>query len=180
MKPRHPSISDKEKHQKGKFAPRAPKSRKEGAEFGPGKVDIVMCKNCDAVYYEKSWHHSLEDYWQLSQDKRVKFVICPACQMIKDKKYEGVVTLENVPQKREEEILRLVRNVAERAFKRDPMDRIIHIDHEAPDGKSTINIFTTENQLAVSIGKQIKRAFKEKLDIQWSHQESTVRVRISF
>jgi len=159
-----------------KFAPRIPKPRKEEAEFGPGKIDIIMCKNCDSVYYKKSWHHRLEDHKQFSEDKRIKFILCPACQMIKDKKYEGVVTLENLPQEKREEILNLVKNVGKRGFKNDPMDRIIEIKKPGEQ----IEIFTTENKLAVIIGKQIKRAFKGKLEIKWSHQESTVRVKVTF
>ena len=173
----HPSISKQDKYQKGKFAPRIPKSRKEEAEFGPGKIDIVMCQSCHSVYYEKSWHHGLGDYQQLSEDKRIKFVLCPACQMIKDKKYEGVVTLENVSQDKKAEMLNLVRNVGKRAFEKDPLDRIIEIKGES--GKGKIEIFTTENQLAVIIGKKLKRAFQGKLDIKYSHQESTARVKLT-
>ena len=172
----HQSISKQDRYQKGKFAPRVPKSKKEEAEFGPGKIDIVICKKCGSVYYGKSWHHRLEDYKHLSEHKNIKFVLCPACQMIKDKQYEGVVTLINIPQDKKAEILNLVRNVGQRAFEKDPLDRIIKIKKGGKD----MAIFTTENQLAVIIGKQIKRAFQGKLNIKWSHQESTVRIRITF
>jgi NMD protein affecting ribosome stability and mRNA decay len=157
---------------KGKHQPRIPKSRKECQEFGPGQIDVLMCQKCGAVYYYKSWHHRLEDYQKLSEDKRIKFVLCPACQMIKDKKYEGQVILRNAPENKKKEILRLVEHIGERAYQRDPMDRIIEIR----DRDREVEVLTTENQLAISIGKQIKRAFKGNLDIQWSHQESTTRV----
>jgi len=159
---------------KSTFQPRVPKSRKEDQEFGPGQTDLMLCSQCRAVYYYKSWHHRLENYQKLSEDKRIKFTLCPACQMIKDKKYEGLVSLKEVSQDKKEEILKLVKNVGERAYQRDPIDRIIEIRDRNRD--RDIEILTTENQLAVSIGKQIKRAFKGHLEIQWSHQESTVRV----
>lgn len=155
-----------------KYQPKAPRSKKEEQEFGPGQIDILLCQKCEAVYYYKSWHRRLEDYQDLSENKRIKFVLCPACQMIKDKRYEGQVILKNAALDKKEEILRLVNNIGQRAFKRDPLDRIISVKSKSEE----IEILTTENQLAVSIGKQIKRAFKGKLDIQWSHQESTVRV----
>jgi len=157
---------------KGKFQPSLPKSRKEKQEFGPGQINIVLCKECGAVYYYKSWHHRLEDYQKLSEDKKIKFTLCPACQMIKDKMYEGQLILKNLPPDKKEEILNLVKNVGQRAFKRDPLDRIIGIQEK----NNQVEILTTENQLAVSIGKQIKRAFKGNLEIKWSHQESTVRI----
>jgi len=170
-------ISKKLQRQiKGKCQPRVPKSKKEEAEFGPGKIDIVMCKECSAVYFHKNWHHNLEEYQELSEDKPIKFVVCPACQMIKDKMFEGQLILKNTPADKKEEILKLVKNVGERAFKRDPLDRIISIQNKGGD----IEILTTENQLAVSIGKQIKRAFKGDLEIKWSHQESTARIVLNF
>lgn len=167
-----PISAKSQRQRKGSFQPRVPKSKKEEQEFGPGQIDIILCKKCGAVYYYKSWHHRLEDYQKLSEDKRIKFALCPACQMIKDKMYEGQVILKNVPPDKKEEILNLVKNVGERAFKRDPLDRIIEIK----DKNEEVEILTTENQLAASIGKQIKRAFKGNLEIKWSHQESVTRV----
>ncbi|OGZ34210.1 MAG: hypothetical protein A3I88_01380 [Candidatus Portnoybacteria bacterium RIFCSPLOWO2_12_FULL_39_9] len=187
------SSTSLSKQIKGKYQLRAPRPKKEEQEFGPGEIDILMCQKCEAVYYYKSWHHRLEDYQSLSEDKprtfsgyashkiynpekargkRIKFILCPACQMIKDKKYEGRIILKNAPPEKKEEILGLVKNIGERAFQRDPLDRIISIKSK----KGDIEILTTENQLAVSIGKQIKRAFKGSLEIQWSHQESIARI----
>lgn len=146
----------------------SPKSKKEEQEF-PSRKNIALCSVCNAAYYYKSWHHALEDYKALSEDKKIKFVVCPACQMIKEKKYEGQVIIRNVSQKKE--LLNLIKNTGERAFKRDVLDRIVKIK----EGKE-IEVLTTENQLAVSIGKQVKRAFKGKMDIKWSKDESVARV----
>jgi len=172
-KSKHPTIGKLARQIRGAFGPRVPKSSKEEQEFGKGKIDLVMCPECDSVYYEKSWHHRLEDYKQLSEDKRIKFLLCPACQMIKNKTYEGKVSIASPAQENiEKELLNLIKNVGQRAFKRDPLDRIIKIKKT----KGKIEVLTTENQLAVSIAKQIKRAFKGKLDIKWSHQEDVVRI----
>ena len=116
---------------KGSWQPRVPKQRKEEQELGPGKINILMCRECEVVYYYKSWHHRLEDYKELSEDKRIKFVLCPACQMIRDKKYEGQLILKNLAQDKKKEILRLVKNIGERAFQRDPLDRIISIKNKS-------------------------------------------------
>ncbi|MBU4338192.1 hypothetical protein KKD57_01395 [Patescibacteria group bacterium] len=173
-------ISIKSQRQKkGSCQPRGPKSNKEEAEFGPGKVNVLMCKDCNAVYFRKSWHHRLKEGKEISEDKPARIVICPACQMVKDKMFEGQIILKNAPADKKGEVLNLVKNVGKRAFARDPMDRIISIKEQGGE----IEILTTENQLAASIAKQIKRAFKgetEKMKISWSHQESVVRIVLNF
>ncbi|TET84808.1 MAG: hypothetical protein E3J36_00430 [Candidatus Nealsonbacteria bacterium] len=169
-------IAKSERQIKGKFRPRRPKSRKEEAEFGPGKIDILVCKKCGAFYWYKSWKARLSDYPELKQSKRIKFVSCPACQMIKDKKYEGEIILEAVPKDFKEDIENLAKNYGKRAIVADPMDRIIKITQE----KEKIRILTTENQLAVRIAKKIKQSFGGEIKISYSHQEDVVRIRIKF
>lgn len=184
---------------KGKFHPRRPKSRKEEAEFGLGNIDILVCKKCWAVYWYKNWHHRLEDYPELKQSKRLKFVTCPACQMIKDKKYEGEVVVQNVPTKLKKDIKALAKSFGEKAFQEDPLDRIISIKERIVRrptnvrkrgagsrkefrGLRDIQILTTENQLAVRLAKKINETFKGKgkLSISHSHQEDVVRAKITF
>lgn len=162
------------KESRGAIKSHLPKSKKEDQEFGPGQQNIVMCPDCDAVYYYKSWHHSLDNYQQLSEDKKIKFSTCPACQMIKDKTYEGQVIIRGLVPEKRDEMISLIKNVAARAFKRDPLDRIIKIENNSDGG---VEVLTTENQLAVSIGKQVKHAFKKgTIEIKWSDEESVARV----
>ncbi|MCK4781806.1 hypothetical protein KAS79_02685 [Candidatus Parcubacteria bacterium] len=180
---------------KGKFKPRYPKSKKEEQEFGSGKINVMVCKKCEAVYWHKSWHHNLNQ----KSKENIKFVICPACQMIKDKKYEGEIILENVPEIYKKSIRILVENFGKRASGKDPMDRVISIKEkkvsrpsaERKRGASSrkefknlkdIRILTTENQLAVRLAKKINETYGKKLDvlISYSHQEDVVRIRIVF
>ena len=190
----------KERRQiKGKFSQRLPKSKREEAEFGPGKKDILVCKKCGAFYWYKSWHHRLSDYPELKQSKRVKFVLCPACQMILEKKYEGEIILKAVPERFKKNIRILAKNYGERALRKDPMDRIISIKEKKVrratvarkreavsrkeiEGTRDIIILTTENQLAVRLAKKINRVFGGKLSssISHSHQEDVVRITITF
>ena len=145
-------------------------------EFGGGKKEYIVCSKCGIWYYDKSWHHALEDWKHLEKkDKKINFKTCPACSMITRKTYEGAVILENVPDKILNDLIALVRNVGERAFKRDPLDRIIDLKIK----KNAIEIYLSENQLAVSISNQIKRSFKEfreKSSVRWSKEEDVVRV----
>jgi len=159
-----------------KFRKSIERPKKEEAEFGRGKKDIVICQKCEAVYYYKSWHHKLEDYKHLSEEKTISFLMCPACKQIEEGKYEGQVIFENIPAEYRSDIVKNIKNTGERAYKRDPMDRIISID-ESGD----IEVRTTENQLARNIARQVVSAFKNlKSDIKWAKQESTVRVVVRF
>lgn len=184
---------------KGKFQPRIPRSKKIEQEYGPGKTDILACKKCGLFYWYKSWHHRLSDYPKLKQSKQLKFVLCPACQMIRDKKYEGEIILINVPRIFEKDIRKLVENYGRRAFEADPMDRIIsfgEIKAKRVSAKrekgyysqkefrevTDIRILTTENQLAKRLAKKINEVYGRKLQvsISYSHQEDVVRIRIEF
>lgn len=185
---------------KGKFHPRRQKSKKEEAEFGPGKIDYLICPKCYCVYFDKSWHHSLdEDIKRLKDTKRIQFQVCPACQMIKGKKYEGEIILENIPGELKEDIKILAKNFGERAFGKDPMDRIISIEERRVGrvgarrkrgassrkefkGLRDVRILATENQLAVRLAKKINEVYGGKLsrEISHSHTEDTVRVKIQF
>lgn len=154
---------------------RWPKSRKEEAEFGKGKEGIIICPKGEAVYFEKSWHHNLEEYKHLSEDKNVRFELCPADIMKRDGKFEGLLTVENIPKNSREEVVNLIKNVGKRAYERDVLDRILDVEYR--DG--TIEVKTSENQLAMSIGKQIQRAHKKSLiNIKLSREESVVRVKV--
>ncbi|MEX0869873.1 MAG: hypothetical protein WDZ39_00365 [Candidatus Spechtbacterales bacterium] len=154
---------------------KTPDAKKNVEEFGEGKQDIIMCPVCHCVYFYKSWRSSLEEYKQLGEEKNIKFKMCPADQMKKQGFFEGELILENVPEHEKEEIENLIEHIAERAQKRDPMDRIL----KKHDARSRIEIHTSENQLAVNMGKQVHKAHKgSKIDIKFSEEESVARIRV--
>lgn len=154
-----------------------------------GKSPLRKCERCGAVYFDEHWH-TIPGFWEayrrLLPKPKVIEELCTECKWVKaghaDRKwdwagkvdYEGEVILDNLIPADKGEILNLVRNVGKRAIKRDPEDQIIRIKDE---GKRVI-ITTTENQLAVSLGKQVARAFKGgNLEIKWSHEDEPVRVK---
>jgi len=155
---------------------RFPKSKKEEAEFPKGKKSILACKECGAFYWHKSWRHSLIGYKDFSEGKSVKLIVCPACQMIKDGKYEGEIIIENLAEQKKEEVKNLINNFSEVAFDKDPMDRIISIETIA---KGMLRILTTENQMAQQLAKKIRRTFKGKISFIHSRKESTLRAKVS-
>lgn len=145
-----------------------------------GKHPFRVCGFCHAIYFDKHWQNIPELYKWLKKQGRIEEQLCFECTWIKkgtpfaSVNYEGEVILDNtIAGNEKNEILNLVRNVGKRAAARDPEDQIIKID----DRGSKIIIRTTENQLAISIGKQVARAFKGgELKIKYSHEDAPVRV----
>ena len=195
----HISRKKQQCQTRGKFGLRIPRSKKIEQEYGPGRTDILVCKKCGAFYWHKSWHHRLSDYPKLKESKEVRFVLCPACQMILDKKYEGEIILRNVPEAFKGDIKKLIESYGKRAFETDPMDRIISIKEERLrrvsterkrgaasrkefKGLNNIRILTTENQLAKRLAKKINEVYGRKLRlfISHSHQEDVSRIKIDF
>ena len=74
-----------------------------------------------------------------------------------------------------DEILNQIEHIADRAYERDPMDRVLsmHISDKR------IEVKTSENQLALNIGRQIQKAHKNsRVEDVFSDEESVVRVKI--
>ncbi len=149
--------------------------RTEERELPKGKLGLVFCKDCNAVYYKKSWHHNLRNYKNLRENLPIKFSLCPACKMIKNRQFEGEIIIKNIPSEIFSEIEHLIMTFGRRAYERDPMDRLIAVKKN----KSEMTITVTENQLAVKIAKKIKDTFKSvkwriDMKISYSPQPSDV------
>lgn len=155
-----------------------PPRRREEHEAPKGKIGLVFCRKCNIVYYKKSWHHNLRSYKKIREDLPIKFTLCPACEMIKNKQFEGEIAVQNAPAKILNELIRLVEKFGQRAYKRDPLDRLIEIKKT----KEGLKITATENQLAVKIAKKISDVFKKaKTKITYSPAPSdVVYVKIIF
>lgn len=134
-------------------------SRHEAEEFGPGKTDIILCPEGDAVYYFKSWHHSLRRYRYLSEDKDIRFELCLFHQMKKNRQWEGEVRITGIPPRFKTDIKKTAEGRSQEAYRRDPMHRILDIK----EGKEGLRIFTSENQLARRIAKKIASSLKKHI-----------------
>ncbi len=161
-----------------------PRSRHEDEEFS-AKGGLILCKDCGAAYFKKHWHHGIEKL-NLSEtesvtnpkkDKKVQFSICPACRMIKNKQYEGRITIKNLPEKYAEKLEELARGFGKRAYDRDPMDRVISVEHKDGNWKIT----TTENELANKLAHKIKTTFNAKSKTKFAPEPSDVaEITINF
>jgi NMD protein affecting ribosome stability and mRNA decay len=162
----------------GMIGRRHQRSRKEESEFGLAGREFIICSDCGSVYFDKSWHHRLEEEKSehLKTDRQVKFELCPACKMAKNKLFEGelVIRFKINDLRLKNDVMNTVKNSDEQAREKDPMDRILWTE-EREDG---IHIFTSENQLAVRIGKKLKSSFSgSTLEIKHSG-EDIIRVYI--
>jgi hypothetical protein len=159
---------------KGAHQPRVPDWWEKEVK---GKGQFLVCQKCGAVYLKKHWYNNSSLAEFLKKQKNIKYSICGECALKPLSTrgaylYEGEVLLTNLGADKEA-ILRLAKNVGERAIKRDPEDQILKIE----DKNDSLRILTSENQLAISIGKQVAQAFKGGiLKIKFSHQEEVVRV----
>lgn len=145
-----------------------------------GKKERV-CPDCLSVYYDKHWH--APSFFGGKRAVRSAALVSERCIECKvranargSRVFAGEVTLKgDFTDEERAELLRLVRNVGKRAVRRDPQDRIVRIDST----RASVKIFTSENQLAVAIGKQLHRARKgTTLTIIWSHDDKPVRVTV--
>lgn len=159
----------------GTTAPRRQRSKKDEQEFGLAKKEFIICPNCESVFFDKAWHHSLEeDAKHLTDRKNIRFKICPACRMEKDRTFEGelVISLSKEKLAEKNEIINVIKNSDEQARAHDPMDRILWIEYKGNE----IRVLTSENQLAVRMGKKLESAFKGgSLEIKHSHEEDVIR-----
>lgn len=134
-----------------------PNSQHQTEEFGGGKKGIILCPDCNSSYFKKSWHHDFKGLKTENVNFPVNFKLCPACQMIKNKQYEGRIILTNIPEKYSDELGHLIVGFCRRATERDPMDRLIEIKKSGTEWTIT----TTENQLANKLAKKIKNVFSK-------------------
>jgi len=138
------------------------------------------CPECGAVYFDKHWHTCADVKCRLKAIGGTER-LCDECRLktrvvgSRGSDYAGEVVVEGLKDPAEKyEVKRLVERVGARATVRDPEDRVVSISEKA--GRLVIR--TSENQLAVSIGKQIDRARKGgKLTITWSKGDKPVHVR---
>lgn len=150
-----------------------------------------LCERCSAVWFDGHWHTALALAATLKAKKNLakksgksgkagKQVLCYECHLAVNGSadptkmaFEGELTLDGLTDAAEKaKILSTCRNFGARANRRDPEDRIISID----DRGARVVITTTENQMAVGMGKAVDAAFKGgKLRIVWSKEDMPAR-----
>ena len=158
---------------KGKGRPLGPQPEHKKVK---GKAPGIICPKCHAVYFDKHWHPAEKLAEAYAASENIIYELCPEDKEIADGhgeiNYEGEAIFQDIPPGEVLEIVREIENIGKRAEHRDPEDKIIKIDVKGRQ----IRVLTTENQLAVSIGKQVGKSHKGgKLEIKWSKGNEPAR-----
>ena len=128
-----------------------------------------MSAKCNAMLWQGSWHHESEIKKNIKKNQYNGFSICPACKMIEDNMYEGELIIQNVNPEIKKYIINAIKNRGEKGFKNDSQDRVISVND---DHNGKMNIFTTENQLALKIARKIKKSFNGTMKVIYSKRIS--------
>lgn len=173
------NVSKNQAVRRGSIAPRRKRAPKDEQEFGLAGKGYVMCSDCKSVFFDKAWHHLMDEdkHFSAEKDTNIKFAVCPACNMLRNKMFEGEIVIKLNPLAEnaiiKNDVLGAIKNSDEMARERDPMDRILWTE----DNGDEIKIYTSENQLAVKIGKKLDSSFPGgQLKIEHSHGEDLIRV----
>lgn len=135
-----------------------------------GPHDMAVCKKCHAIYHNKRWSMDEAPYKKRKENKKTLFVLCPACQKIRDGYAEGFVTLKgDYLKEHKQDIINLIKNEEERAMGYNPLERIIDIK----DRGNMVEITTTHEKLAQRIGKKVHKACQGNLEIKWTEDRVT-------
>lgn len=169
-------------HQDHKPAPKGKKT--DGIKHTEEKKPkgMKLCSHCGAVYYSGHWHTAPAMAALMKKDKKPGDTneLCIECRWLasgRDPKlapFGGEVTLDGFNGLDEkEEIINTARNAGTKSQQHDPLSHIISID----DRGDRVVIHTTQNQLAVAIGKAIDASHKGgKLTITFSEGDMPARV----
>lgn len=131
----------------------------------------TICPSCGLVYHKKRWfrdEHLLSEISAIAQKHN-----CPACRKIEDHYVMGLVSITGTffPTIKNE-IINIIRNHEKREATRNPLARIMSLNQK----DNTIMVETTSDNLAIEIGKALKRAHGGDLKIQFGNDEQLARV----
>ncbi len=116
-------------------------------------ADPTICTNCGVLYKDGRWS------WDDLPDEAYE-ALCPACQRIANNHPAGYIELKgSFFEQHEEEILKLIRDIALIEQLQHPLERIIKID---PVEDHTL-VTTTGIHLALRIGDALERSYWGKL-----------------
>lgn len=137
------------------------------------KPNHEVCKRCGIILHRGRWQKNDALVNEHKKLKQLTVVLCPACRKEKEGIVEGVLTIDRaIFDSGTKEIQNEIRNIANQEFNRDPLKRLIGISLT----KDKVAVNTLTKELAVTIGKHIKKSRKGKLEIHYSPHEDFAEV----
>jgi NMD protein affecting ribosome stability and mRNA decay len=116
------------------------------------------------VFLHKAWRRGrdigvvLKSVWD----------VCPACQQVDHGVFYGHVLIRGLTEAaREDEILRRISNVAERARFTQPERRIVTLQRAG----TGFDVRTTSQKLAHRIVRELEKAFGGRVRLRWSDSD---------
>lgn len=129
--------------------------------------DPSVCEKCKVVYHGGVFE------WAGKVPKDAEKMTCPACRRIEDSFEGGIVSLEGAfLMRHRQEIMNIIKNAEATQKAHRPLERVMKIN-DSPD---RIEILTTYEHLARSIGEAVNSAYKGELDLQYVEGKKYVRV----
>lgn len=139
----------------------------------PGKL---ICPNCHAISLQKRWFLDEPMYEQLRTQSDVTAVMCPGCERVERGIYDGhVLACGAYLAEHKQEILNLIGNEEAKARQTNPLSRI----GATIDNGECLELHVTTQWLAERIGKELRKAYDGKLEIDHLQGDKFSRVRWS-
>jgi hypothetical protein len=142
-------------------------------------AEPAVCERCGNVYADRRWSRpepagpAATGSEKHPHFRPPKMVLCPACKQEQEGIPKGFLTLSGAfYRKHADEILRLLRNEAERAAEDNPLARIMGIKREGDKTQVT----TTTNHLVQRLGHAIDKAYGGEITYDFSHENQLTRV----
>jgi hypothetical protein len=131
------------------------------------------CTQCGAIGFQKRWYIDPKLEQKLRRDPNGHGILCPGCTYIKKQWCQGEVVLANAKfGTLAGEIIGLIKHTEGRTWHHNPLAKIAAYE----DDQGIIHIQTTTKMLAETIGKELHKTFKGKLQIKRSAEENFVRI----
>ena len=131
-------------------------------------AEPTVCPKCHASFMGGRW-----TWAKPAANDDAAEMVCPACQRIQDKFPAGYVTLKgDFFTKNREEIVAMMQAHEKKEKAEHPLQRIMALDQKK-DG--TLEVQTTDSQLARSLGEALHDAYKGDLKVRYSRDENLVR-----
>ncbi len=142
-------------------------------EFGPKPSEgPAICASCRAVWRKGTWSVDPAVRREVCRWRTPTTVTCPACRRAQEGIPTGILYLTGPFLARNRaEILNLLRNGVRAAAAKNPLERIIRVQHDSHQ-----LVVETTSKLARRLGRAVSRACGGALEIRFSHEDKLVRV----
>lgn len=132
----------------------------------------TWCSQCFAVFVRGTWQWNTRKQHEFKA-QGIPSKVCPACFQVMNDLPHGILSLIGVKDKLQlAAILKEVTTIANDAFDRDPLVRIIRIQEKSDE----VVVYTTDAAIAKKMGRYINRANHGSLSVDASERERVARV----